>query len=282
MNPEDHKDVLGEWRESAPYWEKHADTIKEMFAPITSALIEQAGIGDGIFALDVAGGTGEPSLTMAEAIGATGTIICTDAVFEMIASARRAAIASLLTRIEFCQCLADSLPFAPDSFDALVCRLGAMFFPDTGEALREMMRVLKPRGRVSFAVWDSREFNPFFRIVTDIMSRYIESPPDDEDAPGAFRFAGRGKLARLLEEAGAIHISESPLSFRIQSPLSPEEFWKVRSEMSDTLRQKLALLDAEQITRVSMEIKEAAREFFPDNRMNFPAQVLIVTGEKPC
>lgn len=281
MNQEQDKDVLGEWRESAPYWEKHADTIREMFAPITSALIEQACIGDGGAALDVAGGAGEPSLTIAGAVGARGTIICTDAVLEMTASARRAAIAGGLARVEFCQCLADSLPFADDSFDAVVCRLGAMFFPDPSAALREMMRVVKARGRVSLAVWGSRESNPFFHIVTDIMSRYVESPPDDEDAPGAFRFAEPRKLARLLDEAGATHISESLLSFRIQAALSLAEFWQVRSEMSDTLRQKLAMLNQEQITRVSAEIKEAAREFFPNDRMDFPAQVLIVTGEKP-
>lgn len=280
MSQEHTRDVLGEWRESAPYWEKHADTIRRMFAPITGGLIERAGIGDGLSALDVAAGTGEPSLTMAEAIGAKGAVICTDAVQEMLAAARRTATARGLTRIEFCQCVADSLPFALDSFDAVVCRLGAMFFPDPVEALSEMMRVVKPRGRLSLAVWGGPEFNPFFSIVTEVMSRYIESPSDDEDAPGAFRFAESGKLARLLGEAGAIHINESPLSFRIQSPLSPAEFWEMRSEMSDTLRQKLAMLSPEQIIHLSAEIKEAAREFFPDGRMSFPAQVLIVTGEK--
>jgi SAM-dependent methyltransferase len=281
MNHEQPKDVLGEWRESALYWEKHAETIREMFAPITSALIEQARISDGVSALDLAGGTGEPSLTMAEAVGATGAVICTDAVLEMIATARRLATARGLTAVEFCQCLGDSLPFARDSFDAVVCRLGVMFFPDASRALGEMMRVVKPRGRVSLAVWGGREFNPFFRVVTDIMSRHIESPPDDENAPGAFRFAEPGKLARLLGDAGAIDVNELRLGFRIQSRLPHSEFWELRSEMSDTLRQQLAMLNPEQTTRLTTEIEEAAREFFPDGRMNFPAQVLIATGQKP-
>jgi len=58
-------DTLREWRESAPYWEKHRDTIRTMFAPLTQALIDEAGIVAGQSVLDVAGGPGEPSLAIA-------------------------------------------------------------------------------------------------------------------------------------------------------------------------------------------------------------------------
>src|SRR5688500_7201194 len=57
-------DTLHEWRESAKYWETHAQTIQKMFAPVTAALIEDAGIIEGDTVLDVAGGPGEPSLTI--------------------------------------------------------------------------------------------------------------------------------------------------------------------------------------------------------------------------
>ena len=134
---------------------------------------------------------------------------------------------------------------------------------------------------MSLAVWDDKEFNPFFSVVTQVLSGYIESPPDDADAPGAFRFAEPGKLAGLLAEAGAVRIKESRFSFRIQAVLSPAEFWRARAEMSDTLRHKLGLLTAEQIIHVTAEVEAAAREFFPNNRMNFPGQVLIITGSKP-
>ncbi len=80
-------DVLPEWRASAPYWAKHHATIREMFAPLTHALIEDAGIVQGQSVLDIAGGPGEPSLTIAEVVGPAGSVTCTDAVAEMVEAA---------------------------------------------------------------------------------------------------------------------------------------------------------------------------------------------------
>ena len=129
-------DTLREWRDSAKHWETHARTIQTMFAPVTSALIEEAGIVEGDAVLDVAGGPGEPSLTIAEKVGPAGSVMCTDAVAEMVAAARSEAARRGLKNIQFQQCLADSLPFENNSFDAAVSRLGAMFFPDPVAALR--------------------------------------------------------------------------------------------------------------------------------------------------
>ena len=123
-------EVLREWRESARYWQKHAGTIRTMFGPITQALIEDADIIEGDAVLDVAGGAGEPSLTIAEVVGPTGSVTCTDVAPEMVAAAESEAQRRGLTNVAFRQCAADSLPFENNSFDAVVCRLGVMFFPD--------------------------------------------------------------------------------------------------------------------------------------------------------
>src|SRR5229473_2976226 len=195
--------TLQEWRTTARFWTKHSATIRTMFAPLTEALIQDAGIGEGRAVLDVAGGAGEPSLTIAEIVGPKGAVTCTDAVAEMVAAAETEAQRRGLTNIAFQQCVADSLPFESDSFDAVVSRLGVMFFPDPLGALREMLRVAKPGGSLSLAVWHQNELNPFTHIVTDVMSRYVDSPPADADAPGAFRFAEPGRLAGILTGAGA-------------------------------------------------------------------------------
>src|SRR5919202_305663 len=122
MNQTQAKETLREWRESAPFWEKHASTIRLMFAPLTRALIEEAVIRQGQKVLDVAGGPGEPSLTIAETVGPSGSVTCTDAVAEMVEAAEGEARRRGLTNVAFRQCVPGQLPFDADSFDAAVCR----------------------------------------------------------------------------------------------------------------------------------------------------------------
>lgn len=273
-------DALPQWRESAPYWAKYHALIREMFAPVTRALIEDAAIVEGQSVLDVAGGAGEPSLTIAEVVGPTGSVTCTDAVAEMVESARSQACDRGLTNMQFRQCKADALPFPDRSFDVAVSRMGAMFFPDPVLAFREMLRVTKPGGVLTFAVWHKSELNPYAYTVTEVLSRHIETPPPDPDALDAFRFAEPGKLAGLLRSAGAINIRERVFRFHIEAPLSPEEFWQMRSEISETLRNKLKNFSAAEQAHIAKQIQSAVREFFPNNQMKFPAQMHIVTGEK--
>ena len=274
-------DVIKEWRESAQYWAKHNDTIRTMFAPLTQALLEEAEIREGQSVLDVAGGPGEPSLTIAETVGPTGLVTCTDAVAEMVETARAEAQRRGIENVRFQQCSADDLPFPDNSFDAVVSRLGVMLFPDPSAAVREMLRVTKPGGRLAFVVWHKSDLNPFCYVVTNVMDQHIKSQAADPDAPGAFRFAEPGKLASVIREAGAVDVKDAVLKFEIAAPVSPQEFWTMRSKMSDTLRAKLNELPADEQARVASEVEQAVQQFFPQNQMKFPAQMIVASGRKP-
>jgi len=250
--------------------------------PITQALIEDAEIVEGDAVLDVAGGAGEPSLTIAEAVGPTGSVICTDVTAEIVAAAQSEAHRHGVTNIAFRQCAADSLPFENNSFDAVVCRLGVMFFPDPLAGLCEMLRVAKRERVLSLAVWDKGELNPFSYLITDVLDRHFgAATPADRNAPGAFRFAEHGSLARILAEAGAVDVSERVLKFQIAAPISLEQFWELRSETSGTLREKLDTLSPDQADLIAQEVQEAVRPYFSNNQMSIPAQMIIVTGRKP-
>jgi hypothetical protein len=113
-----------------------------------------------------------------------------------------------------------------------------------------------------------------------VIKRYVETPPTDTNAPGAFRFAELGKLADILSEAGASDVHERLLKFRIEAPISPHEFWLMRSETSETLRRQLARLNPEQALRLTSEVEESLLEFFLNNQMSLPAQMIIITGTK--
>lgn len=272
--------TLRQWRDSAPFWARHRATICTMFAPLTDALIQDTQIEQRHSVLDLAGGPGEPSLTIAQTVGEAGSVTCTDAIAEMVEAAEAEAQARGLTNITFRQCSAESIPFSDNSFDRVVSRLGAMFFPN--EAFGEIVRVTKSGGRMGFVVWDKSELNPFSYLITNVMSRYTEDAPVELSVPGAFRFAEEGKLAGILKDAGAIHERERIFKFQIEAPISPEEFWEMRSGTSETLRAKLTTLPESDRLKVADEVKLAVREYFPNNQMKFPAQMRIVTASKPA
>jgi SAM-dependent methyltransferase len=274
--------VIDRWSGAAPFWEKHRETIRQMFAPVTQALIEGAGIASGYTVLDVATGPGEPALGIAAVVGPQGKIVGIDPIPEMVAAARRSANQGGFGNTQFDVAFADDLPLPADSFDAVVSRFGVMFVPSPVDAVREMLRVLKPGRKLALAVWHLPESNPFFYTLSQVMERYIDLPPLEPDAPEAFRFAAPGRLRGVLGEAGAITLVERPLSFTIDAPVSVEDFWALRVEMSEKLREKIAVLSPKQLSEAKREALEAMGKYSTTRGMSFPAQVLIVSGTKIC
>jgi ubiquinone/menaquinone biosynthesis C-methylase UbiE len=272
--------VIDRWSGVAPFWEKNREIIRQMFAPVTQALVEDALIGSRHAVLDIATGPGEPALSIAALVGPEGNVIGIDPIPEMVAAARRAAERLGFGNAQFEVAFAEQLPYPADTFDAVVSRFGVMFVPSPVDAVREMLRVLKPGRRLALAVWHLAERNPFFYTMQRILERYVDSPPPAPNAPDAFRFASSGKLRDVLGEAGTMVPSERPLQFAIEAPISVEEFWTVRCEMSEKTREKLAMLSREQLTEVKRESLEALRAYATDRGMSFPAEVLIVSGTK--
>jgi ubiquinone/menaquinone biosynthesis C-methylase UbiE len=274
------QEVISGWSETAPFWEKHRATIREMFAPVTQALIEAALIARGSAVIDLATGPGEPALTVAEFVGTAGKVLGIDPVPEMVEAARREANRRGLSNAAFAVAQAEALPAEAGSFDAAVSRFGVMFFPVPVNGIREMLRVLKPGGKIALAVWHFAERNPFHYILSRIVERYVASPPPMEDAPDAFRYARPGKLRAIVSEAGAAEVSERVFQFTIRASVSLEEFWTLRTEMSESLRNKLAKLSSDQMAGVKRETLEALRTYSKAGAVSMPAEVLIVAGSK--
>ena len=291
MKPEEQSKTLKAWQTSSQYWEKYRDLIAHMFAPLTAALIQDAQIGTGQKVLDIGGGSGEPSLTIAEIVGPNGSVTYTDPVAGMVQATQAEANRRGLTNMQFRQCSGDQLSFADDTFDAVVSRLSAMFFPDPAAGVAEAFRVVRNNGCVVFVVWSSKKANPFFSMTTDVLDQFVEVPPPDTDAGDMFRFAEPGKLAGILENAGAKDVVERRLNFAIEAPVrarhgksttglaySVDQFWQMRTEMSDTLRQRLAGITPDQLARIKQAVANAAEKYFSNAGMSFPAEALIVSG----
>jgi ubiquinone/menaquinone biosynthesis C-methylase UbiE len=278
MQPD--QEVISRWTGSAPFWEKHRDTICQMFAPVTQALAEDAHIAPHQTVLDLATGPGEPALTLAALVGPEGKIFGIDPIPEMVAAARRAAERLGATNAQFEVASADQLPFPDNTFDAAISRFGIMFFPSPAGAIREMLRVLKPAGKLALAVWHFAERNPFHYSLSRVIDRHIESPPLAPDAPDAFRFANPGKLLKLFHQAGVADPRERLLQFTIQAPMSLEEFFQLRLDISEKLRGKIVKLLPPKLAEVKRQTLASLAEFSTPQGIRFPAEILILTGAK--
>jgi ubiquinone/menaquinone biosynthesis C-methylase UbiE len=272
-------EIISRWSGSAPFWDKHREMIRHMFGPVTSGLVAEARIGVGQSVLDIATGPGEPALSIVPLVGPLGRVCGIDPIPDMIAGARREAGRLELKNVQFEVAFADHLPFPENSFDAVVSRFGVMFFPSPLEAVREILRVLRPGGRLVFAVWHYAAKNPFHCALSRVIDRFVEPPVLEPDAPDTFRFAAPGKLLEILKEAGVRDPSERLLQFTIDAPVPVEEYWTLRLEMSK-IRERISVLSAERMAELKREALESIGEYSTGSGISMPAEVLIVSGAK--
>jgi ubiquinone/menaquinone biosynthesis C-methylase UbiE len=125
--------------------------------------------------LETAAGTGVVARALAPLLGSHAHYVVSDLNQPMLD--RAASRQGPDERIVWRQADALNLPFEDDSFDAVVCQFGAMFFPDRVGAYRETRRVLKQGGRFLFNVWDRIEENEFSRVVTEAVGAIFPTDP---------------------------------------------------------------------------------------------------------
>ena len=217
------------WNKFAPGWGKWDDFFMRTIAPMGEALISAAHLAAGQRVLDVATGTGEPGLTVAERVR-PGEVVGIDISDAMIAlareNARRRSLANFKGEVQE----ASSLPYPDGHFDAILCRLGIMFFADVNATLSELRRVVKPGGRAVFSSWAEPASNPWASLTGGILNRVLSLPPPPEDAPGFYRFANPEKLRSVLLTAGfqSAEVREVRGEIRFDTP---SKYWEFMNDV---------------------------------------------------
>lgn len=182
-----------QWQEAAAAWDRWGPTLEDWLGPATEAMLDDAGVRPGARVLDVAAGAGGQTLAAARRVGPDGHVLATDispAILECAAvAAREAGLANVKTR----ELDGESLAGVEDaSFDAVISRVGLIYFPDRQGALAEMRRVLRPGGRVSAVVYSTPESNRFFSVPVGIIRRRAELGPPLPGQPDRSASAARG------------------------------------------------------------------------------------------
>src|SRR5688572_6939023 len=199
-----------------------AEVYEEFFLPAlfqqwASRVADAAGIQSGQRVLDVACGTGVLARAVADRVGSAGAVVGVDVNEGMLAVARQKA-----PTIEWKRGRAEELPWDSNSFDAVVSQFGLMFFEDRRAALQEMMRVLRPGGRLAVAVWDSLDHTPGYAAMSDLLRQLFgEEVARALHAP--FALGERQLLRSLFAEAG---ISDAEITTQMGTARFPSiEAW---------------------------------------------------------
>ncbi|HMC96957.1 MAG TPA: methyltransferase domain-containing protein, partial [Flavobacteriales bacterium] len=230
------------WNKFSPGWKKWDDVVIGFLGPQGEAIIDHLAPQGTQRVLDIAAGTGEPGLRIAHMIPQV-RVVLTDLAESMSQVAVEKAARLGLNNVEFKEADANALPFEDNSFDAVSCRLGYMFFPDMAQAGREMARVLKPGGRIATTVWAEPEKNFFVTCTMQAINKHIPLPPPPPGAPGIFRCAQAGMISELFKAAGLRDVAERDVPCTMPVA-SPEQYWEWQTEVAAPVVAALANADA--------------------------------------
>jgi len=171
-------------------------------------LCEAVDLRSGHKVLDVAAGNGNVTLAAARR---WCDVTSTDYVPALLAKGRARAQAEGWT-IDFKEADAEALPFANESFDAIVSTLGVMFTANHDKAAAEMLRVCKSGGKIGMANWTPEGFiGQLFKTIGKHMP-----PPAGAKSPALW--GTQAHLAQMFEAgASSIHIASKNFTMRYRS-----------------------------------------------------------------
>jgi SAM-dependent methyltransferase len=268
-----------QWQNAAAAWHRWEATLGAWLGPVTEAMLDLAKLKAGDRVLDLGAGAGEPSLSAAQRVGASGHVVATDIssnILEFAAqSARDRGLANLETRV-----MDGEKPDLPDaSFDAVLSRLGLIYFPDRDGALRSAHRLLKDGGRVVLAGFSTPDQNRFFSIPIAVIRRRARLDPPAPGLPGPFSLGAPGTMEDTLRRAGfanvTVHALRTPLRLA-----SAAECVRFERESFGALQQMLAALPDSEQDAAWDEIGQELHAFDGDSGFEVGTELIIGAGTK--
>jgi SAM-dependent methyltransferase len=224
-------------------------------------LVRYAGVRRGDRVLDVGTGSGIVAITAARQ-GAQAVGV--DPTPALLARARDNATLADCPGIEWEEGTAERLPYGDATFDIVLSEYAHMFTPEPETAAREMLRVLKPGGRIAFAAWSAEGLSP--RLM-GLSVRYL--PPDSGNPPSPFEWGDPHGVRRYLgDQVRDLDFEHAALRFPALSP------GHARRILEETFGPTVLLVgalsgDPARLAEWRAEHDRIVGEFFADGRVRF-------------
>lgn len=269
-----------QWDRSAPGWNAHTAEIRAWLRPATDAMIDMAGIGSGDAVLDVAAGAGDQSLDIAQRVGPTGRVLATDLSPAILALARDNARLAGHGNVQTLVADGEALPVPPASFDAVVCRLGLMFFPDPQQGLRAMHRALRTGGGICTVVFSRPERNPCIGLLMATALRHAGLPARNPNQPGGLLSLGQpGLCDQLFQSAGFRQVATTALDAPFRLPTARHYLDFVRASASP-IQQILGRLEPEAAEAAWADMEERLGQFNTPGGWVGPNELLLTAAQR--
>lgn len=268
-----------QWQEAAEAWHRWAPALTQWLGPATERMLDLAGIGPGDRVLDVAAGAGHQTIPIARRVGPSGHVLATDLAPRILDIAAAEARRLGLSQVETRTLDGEELDLPAQSFDAVVSRVGLIYFPDRRRALSGMHRVLRDGGKTAHVVYATADRNGFFSVPVGIIRRKAGLGPPLPGQPGPFSLGDPEVLERELAEAGfrSITIERVPSPVRMASA---NECLRFEKESFGALHQMLSGLPQAEREAAWEEVGEALRQFESEEGFVGPCEMLVAVGTR--
>jgi SAM-dependent methyltransferase len=269
-----------QWQAAAEAWHRWGPALATWLGPATETMLDMAGVGSGSRVLDVAAGAGEQTLVTARRVGPSGYVLATDISANILEFAAAGARATDLTNVETRVMDGENLDeLEADSFDAVISRVGLIYFPDQQKALMGMRRALKPGGRIAAIVYSTAENNRFFSIPISIIRKRAQLPPPLPGQPGPFSLGSPGVLEAAYQRAGFRDIQTRA----VPAPLgltSASECVRFERESFGALHQMMSGLSESEREETWREIEQELGQFEGTEGFEGPCELVVGAGAK--
>ena len=269
-----------QWEDAAEAWHRWGPTIETWLGPATDAMLDAAGVTAGSDVLDVAAGAGGQTLAAARRAGSNGRVVATDISPTILTYAAKAAAEAGLTNLETREADGEALDaFPAASFDAVISRVGLIYFPDLQAALSGLRRVRRDGGRFAAVVYSAADRNAFFSLPVSIIRRRAQLPPPQAGQPGPFSLGDPVALEAALTDAGFTNARVEAMSAPLELP-SAAACVQFERESFGALHQMLAGLPDAERPAVWDEIAAALARFETGGRFVGPCELLVASATK--
>jgi SAM-dependent methyltransferase len=267
------------WNEVAGGWERRRAYVWDVTRPVSDRLVALLDPRPGETVLELAAGPGDTGFLAAELVGRTGRLLSTDVAPEMVAAARRRAAELGLENVEFRQENAQALDLPDGSVDGALCRWGYMLVDEPARAFAETRRVLRPGGRVAFAVWASPDENPWASATGRVLLErgLVERP--EPNAPGPFRLADPNALRALVTGTGLelVTVEDVAVLWRHDDF---EGYWETSRDLSRTLAVALGQLEPDGVAEVREAVQAALADYDDGDGLAVPGLTRVALARR--